>query len=99
MHDLHCRCPTCKRTKQRLIMKTSPYAIFFNGNLMGQSNGRTAQEAAANWINLRERTNPSYFDTNEVQITVGHYSSTRIQRLTTHKFRRSAWVVVQDQIL
>jgi hypothetical protein len=75
---------------------TRPYAIFFNGLLMGSFEGRTAQEAAAEWLNHKERCNPGYFDTNEVEITVGHYSNSRIQRLSVHKFHRSAWVAVPN---
>lgn len=77
---------------------TRPFAIFFNNSLQGQSDGRTSQEAAANWLNYKERCNPGYFDTNEIEITVGHYANSRIQRLSVHKFRRSAWVAVVEPI-
>lgn len=78
---------------------TRPFAIFFNGSLQGQqSDGRTSQEAAANWLNYKECCNPGYFDTNEIEITVGHYANSRIQRLSVHKFRRSEWVAVIESL-
>lgn len=81
-------------------MKTNPhpYVIFFSGFLHGQYDGHTAKEAAANWLNYKERCNPGYFDTNEVEITVGHYDNSRIHRLSVHKFRRALWVYVPNPI-